>query len=181
MSDQVLKYDEKAKLSANNFDRAGHVFTGWNTAADGSGTAYKNKQEVSKLTATDGEGITLFAQWKIERFSVTFEDGMGGIIDKQEVDYGSDAAAPADPAREGYKFQGWDGEYTNVTKDVTIKASWTAPDKETAPDSEEKLDRQTPMGSDYAKTGSNTLGWILFAGAFMALALSVLWLGRKHS
>ena len=181
MRDQTFKYDEKAKLSANNFDRAGHVFTGWNTAADGSGTVYKNEQEVSKLTATDGEKVTLYAQWKIERFDVTFEDGMGNIIDKQEVDYDSDATAPADPAREGYKFQGWDGEYTNVTKDVTIKASWTTSDKETAPDSEEKLDKQTPMGSDYAKTGSNTLGWILFAGAFMTLALSVLWLGRKHS
>lgn len=180
MGDQILKHDEKTKLSANNFDRVGHVFTGWNTKADGTGTAYKNEQEVSKLTAVDGEKITLYAQWKIERFDVTFEDGVGGTIDKQKVDYGSDATAPADPVREGYKFQGWDGDYTNVTKDVTIKASWTAPDKETAPASEEKLDKHTPKSGDYAKTGSNTLGWILFAGAFMVLAVSVLWAERKR-
>lgn len=180
MSDQTLKYDEKAKLSANNFDRAGHVFIGWNTSSDGSGTAYKNEQEVSKLTAADGERITLFAQWKIERFSVTFEDGMGNIIDRQEVDHGSDAAAPVEPTREGYKFQGWDGNYTNVTKDMTIKASWTTADKESTPASEEQMDKQAPEGGDYAKTGSNTLGWILFAGAFMVLAVSVLWAERKR-
>lgn len=180
MSDQVLKYDEKTKLSANNFDRAGHVFTGWNTKADGTGAAYKDEQEVCKLTDADGEKITLYAQWKIERFGVTFEDGMGGTIDKQEVDYGSNATAPADPEREGYKFQGWDGDYTNVTKDVTIKASWTAPDKaETQVDSAQ-AENQTSGGSNYAKTGSNTLGWILFAGAFMALAVSVLWAERKR-
>lgn len=180
MSDQVLKYDEKTKLSANNFDRAGRAFTGWNTKADGTGTAYKNEQEVSKLTAVDGEKITLYAQWKIERFDVTFEDGMGGTIDKQEVDYGSDATAPADPEREGYKFQGWDGDYTNVTKDVTIKASWTVPDKAETQVASAQAENQTPGGSDYAKTGSNTLGWILFAGAFMVLAVSVLWAERKR-
>lgn len=119
-------------------------------------------------------------QWKIERFDVTFEDGMGSTIDKQEVDYGHDATVPADPEREGYKFQGWDGEYTNVTKDVTIRASWTTSDKETTPASEEKLDKQAPENGDYAKTGSNTLGWLLFAGAFMVLAVSVLWAERKR-
>lgn len=180
MSDQVLKYDEKTKLSTNNFDRAGHVFTGWNTKADGTGTAYKNEQEVSKLTATEGERITLYAQWKIERFDVTFEDGMGGIIDKQEVDYSSDATAPADPEREGYKFQGWDGDYTNVTKDVTIKASWTVPDKAETQVASAQAENQAPESGDYAKTGSNTLGWILFAGAFMVLAVSVLWAERKR-
>lgn len=180
MGEQALKYDEKAKLSSNNFDRAGHVFTGWNTKADGTGTTYKNEQEVSKLSAVDGEKITLYAQWKVERFNVTFEDGMGDTIDKQEVDYGSDAIAPADPEREGYKFQGWDGDYTNVTKDVTIKASWTAPDKDTTLASEEKLDKQAPESGDYAKTGSNTLGWILFAGVFVVLAVSVLWAERQR-
>jgi uncharacterized repeat protein (TIGR02543 family) len=180
MSDQTVKFDEKAKLLSNNFDREGHVFTGWNTKADGTGTAYKNEQEVSNLTSTDGERITLYAQWKIEQFGVTFEDGMGGTIDKQEVDYGHDATAPADPEREGYKFQGWDGEYTNVIKDVTIKASWTTPDKTESQAVPAQAEKQAPEGGDYAKTGSNTLGWILFAGAFMTLAISVLWADRKR-
>jgi len=46
-------------LEANKFTYTGHEFTGWNTAKDGSGTAYKDKAEV-KLT----ENITLYAQWQ---------------------------------------------------------------------------------------------------------------------
>ena len=180
MKDQALKFDEKTKLSANNFDREGYVFKGWNTKADGSGTAYSNEQEVSRLTAEDGGKVTLYAQWEIKRFDVTFEDGMGGIIDKQEVDYGSDATAPANPTRDGYKFQGWNGDYLHVTKDVTIKASWTTPDKAAAAEETAQADKQALESGTYAKTGSNTLGWILFAGALIVLAVSVLWTERKR-
>ena len=36
----------------------GHTFTGWNTAANGSGTAYTDAQSI-QLSAP----ITLYAQW----------------------------------------------------------------------------------------------------------------------
>ncbi|MEF2836920.1 MAG: InlB B-repeat-containing protein [Oscillospiraceae bacterium] len=39
------------------------TFNGWNTAANGSGTAYSNQQSVKNLTATNGGNITLYAQW----------------------------------------------------------------------------------------------------------------------
>lgn len=45
-------------LTNNTFTKAGCTFTGWNTAADGSGTAYSNGQAYS--FATD---LTLYAQW----------------------------------------------------------------------------------------------------------------------
>ncbi|MDZ7576565.1 MAG: InlB B-repeat-containing protein, partial [Candidatus Nanopelagicales bacterium] len=45
-------------LTANTFTRAGYSFTGWNTAANGSGTAYAN-QAVYPFTAD----ATLHAQW----------------------------------------------------------------------------------------------------------------------
>lgn len=45
-------------LTANAFTRDGYTFAGWNTAKDGSGTAYKDKAEV-KL---EGD-MTLYAQW----------------------------------------------------------------------------------------------------------------------
>ena len=48
-----------AALTANTFTREGYNFTGWNTAANGSGTDYADKATVN-LT----ENTTLYAQWE---------------------------------------------------------------------------------------------------------------------
>ena len=45
-------------LTANAFTFTGHTFTGWNTAANGSGTAYTDGQ----IIAVNG-AISLYAQW----------------------------------------------------------------------------------------------------------------------
>lgn len=45
-------------LTPNAFTRSGYTFVSWNTAADGSGTAYANRA-VYPFTAS----VTLFAQW----------------------------------------------------------------------------------------------------------------------
>jgi len=47
-----------ANLAANRFERTGYVFEGWNTAADGTGTAYG--PGASYDFSTD---LTLYAQW----------------------------------------------------------------------------------------------------------------------
>lgn len=47
-----------AALSANTFTRSGYTMTGWNTAADGSGTAYADGATFSFTT-----DLTLYAQW----------------------------------------------------------------------------------------------------------------------
>lgn len=46
-------------LTANKFTRDGYTFEGWNTKADGSGTAYADSAKI-KLDAD----ITLYAQWE---------------------------------------------------------------------------------------------------------------------
>lgn len=50
------------KLNANTFALDGWTFRGWNTAKDGSGTAYTNEQEVT-FTSASGDTLTLYAQW----------------------------------------------------------------------------------------------------------------------
>lgn len=47
-----------SKLAANRFSRSGFYFAGWNTRADGLGTAYIDKQFMNV-----SESITLYAQW----------------------------------------------------------------------------------------------------------------------
>lgn len=56
-------------LTANSFTRTGYEFGGWNTAADGTGTAYTNGQ-----TYSFSADMTLFAQWKAQ---ITY-DANGG-------------------------------------------------------------------------------------------------------
>ena len=61
---QRLTYDKAEKLAKNTFTRDGYSFTGWNTQADGKGTAYTDQQEVKNLVAEANGSLTLFAQWK---------------------------------------------------------------------------------------------------------------------
>lgn len=65
MSDQKIYYNREKNLTANTYKYTGYTFTGWNTKADGTGTAYSNMQAVKNLSSTDGSTITLYAQWKI--------------------------------------------------------------------------------------------------------------------
>lgn len=56
MENECFSYDEAKALSENKYSKNGYSFKYWDTKADGSGTAYFNKQTVSKLT--NGENIT---------------------------------------------------------------------------------------------------------------------------
>lgn len=65
-----MTYDKASNLNANSFTRTGYTFNGWNTKADGSGTAYTDKASVKNL-ASSGT-VTLYAQWKAKSVSVKF-------------------------------------------------------------------------------------------------------------
>ena len=57
-------YDVSKNLTTNGFTRTGYVFMGWNTEADGSGTAYLDEASVRNLTSTNNGTVTLYAQWR---------------------------------------------------------------------------------------------------------------------
>ena len=50
-------------LPENTYTRAGYNFTGWNTAADGTGKAYADEAEFT-ASLDKSEDVTLYAQWK---------------------------------------------------------------------------------------------------------------------
>jgi uncharacterized repeat protein (TIGR02543 family) len=66
MADQTFEYGTSQRLTANGFTRAGYIFTGWNTKADGTGTSYADQQEVANLTSDADGTVTLYAQWAPE-------------------------------------------------------------------------------------------------------------------
>ncbi len=58
MEPQATYTDVPTALTVCTFTRERYIFIGWNTAADGSGTAYADEEEV-----TLSDDLTLFAQW----------------------------------------------------------------------------------------------------------------------
>jgi len=56
-------YGTASSLTLYGFARRGFAFTGWNTAADGSGTAYADGASVLNLTTINSATVTLYAQW----------------------------------------------------------------------------------------------------------------------
>ena len=139
MSDQTFTYDVSAALTENSFTKEGYEFSGWNTKADGTGTGYSDKAEVSNLSAEDRAAVTLYAQWTAGTYTVSFDtNGGSGSPGNKTVTYGETyGALPSDVTKTGYDFAGWftaaDGgsEVTSetkveITEDQTLHAHWTA-------------------------------------------------------
>ena len=84
MLDKKASYGKTFALATNQFSRKYYKFTGWNTAPDGSGTAYTNQQKVSNLASEAGTVITLYAQWEEDpnasKTASLFTDGSFGLL-----------------------------------------------------------------------------------------------------
>lgn len=120
-----MEYDKADILTTNGYLRQGYTWTGWSDTADGNGKQYSDRQNVINLTSTDGATITLYAQWKINRYTVTFIDGKtNDVINRQEVDYQGDAALPTIPVHNGYKPTGWNNNGKNIISNTTITVSY---------------------------------------------------------
>lgn len=64
MANESMTYGASKALTANTLVRPSYMFIGWNTKADGSGTAYADKASVSNLTTENNGTVTLYAQWQ---------------------------------------------------------------------------------------------------------------------
>src|SRR5574344_14808 len=60
-----------------------------------------------------------------ETYTVTFVDWNDSVIGSQKIEEGTQVTAPANPTRTGYEFAGWDIDFSNVTSDITVKATYT--------------------------------------------------------
>ena len=103
---QEVQYGGDAEAPADP-TRVGYTFTGWD-------------KEFTNITAD----LVVTAQYEINTYTVTFKDWDGTVLKTQEVQYGGDAEAPADPTRVGYTFTGWDKEFTNIMADLVVTAQY---------------------------------------------------------
>ena len=108
----------------------GKAFAGWNTAANGSGTAYADQG-----TIVLSENVMLYAQWA-QAYTVTYNNnGHGTAPDAVTVGSGAVLTEPVAPSESGWVFGGWYLEPTcvnawdfatmTVTQDLTLYAKWT--------------------------------------------------------
>lgn len=105
--------------------RVEYDFAGWTMDKDGN-----EPLDPSKIRL----GTTLYAQWKIKTFSVSFYVG-DTLVKTTTVEYGKAAVAPtaeriADCLEENEIFVSWNGDFSSVTSDLAIYANTTF--KETA-------------------------------------------------
>ena len=105
--------------------RTGYFFRGWYDAP-GEGKCYGNSDGKGTSWYDKTENCTLYAQWVINRYTITFDTVGGSEIAPITQDYGTQITAPADPTREGYTFMGWDKEIptTMPAENITITAKW---------------------------------------------------------
>ncbi len=69
MDDSAHRYDAEKALSKNAFTKRYCRFKGWNTEADGSGTAYADGASVKNLTDENNGVVTLYAQWERTQYT----------------------------------------------------------------------------------------------------------------
>lgn len=129
----ILAGNNTHTVADNTFTNDKAEFTGWNTAADGSGTAY-----APGAALTTVKNVTLYAQWKSNAYTITFNaNGADNTMEAQTVEAsGTSAALNANTlTREGYRFAGWataadgeviydDGATIDISGDVELYAVW---------------------------------------------------------
>lgn len=107
---ETVKWGQAATAPADPV-REAYTFTGWDKAF----TNVRSNLEVHAVYTEIG----------VPEYIVTFCDWDGTVLKRQTVVHGQDATAPADPARDGYTFTGWDKAFTNIQSDLTVTAVYT--------------------------------------------------------
>lgn len=100
---QTKWYGENLALSGTKPTRTGHTFKGWATSSTG-GVSY-----ASGATYTGNSGLTLYAVWAANTWTVTFNaNGGTGAPGAQTKTYGKALTlSGVRPTRVGYIFLGW--------------------------------------------------------------------------
>ena len=171
---EITEGDTATALTANSFTKTGYTFSGWNTAADGTGTSYTNKA----TGAGENGSTTLYAQWTPNTYTINFNagTGAGGSTTSVTATYDQPATLTANGfTKSGYNFAGWSKTENGTTVDfsdgaqvknltesangtVTLYAVWT--NKEVlAPDVSTQTKTYSGTEHSFTLDGSYTISY----------------------
>lgn len=138
---QSGKTGDELTTNANGFTRDGYTFVRWDTAKDGSGTAYgEGKNGVGRYTMKP-VGNDLYAIWQANPANIRYRDdwgATGSTPDTTGVTGQNVTIAQNGFTRPGYTFTGWardrrtdpslqpGGRYTLTPGTTTLWAQWKA-------------------------------------------------------
>jgi len=107
--------------SSSGFTFFGYTFTGWNTAADGSGSSY-----ASGTAFVLNTNQILYAQWSPNQYVVTFSPNGGSVnVASSTYVYGSAAISLPASSNTNFTFIGWYTAPSGGTLIGTSGASYT--------------------------------------------------------
>ena len=133
----VATTDSSVTVSSTVPTRSGYTFTGWNTAANGSGTAYSSSTTFTMPTSH----LTLYAQWTPTSYQVFYSGngGTGAPTSSSGAFLSNITLSAVTPTRIGYTFLGWGslangsgtnyaagGSFSVPAQDTTLYAVWVA-------------------------------------------------------
>ena len=121
------------RLKANTFERTDYLFAGWNTEADGSGTAYTDGQSI-RVT----ESTTLYAQWAHKEVTIKYDanGGTGEMSDQVVFTNTAVVLSTNTFTMEGCLFENWNtaadgggtvyakGQEISIEEDIILYAQW---------------------------------------------------------
>ena len=185
---------ESETVAENVFTRNNYTFTGWNTQADGKGTAYK-PGDIFTLTDKD---TVLYAQWSKNapaQVNVSYDaNGGTGTMESITGDVGSKIVIEQNGfARSGYTFTGWntqaDGRgtaykagdsFTLTDKDTMLYAQWS---KNSGSAGNNNKPSSNATTSPQTRDNSNFTLWIalLFISGGAAIGTTVVSRKKKYN
>ncbi len=121
---ETIEVSEGSLISEPNIPmKEGHTFMGWYSDNDYDVT-FDFTQPINK-------GVSIYAKWDINTYSMTFKDEEGVIQWVYQTQYNTDltnlVVSAAIDVKEGYEFSGWDNEIPNTmpANDLVFNAKYT--------------------------------------------------------
>ncbi len=115
MPNQVIGVGATTTLTSNAFTKTGYKFVGWNTEANGSGTAYLNNASVSNL-GTFNQTVNLYAQWI---------EGEATFLYGATVNYMMKELAGTDTTSQTYRHNTFDYNIISIERADTLPDNFT--------------------------------------------------------
>ncbi len=117
-----------SSISIPSVSREGFILEGWYTSLDNGITLDERWSFTKDKVNAD---ITLFANWEIQSYTISFNSKGGTYIPPITKDYSTVINEPIEPTMDGHSFLGWykdDEKYTFTTMpadDITLYAKWS--------------------------------------------------------